>query len=74
MAHYIPSSDEVEDMWNKVVSKTIICVQDDSPNDKVLAFYLGKDVENAYRVRILEWKFSNNDIKQKLANKKRNTK
>ena len=54
MAHYIPSSDEVEDMWNKVVSKTIICVQDDSPNDKVLAFYLGKDVENAYRVRILE--------------------
>ena len=50
MAHHLPLSDEGDDMWNKVVSKTIICVLDDSPNDLVLASYLGRDVENAYRV------------------------
>ena len=44
------SSNNVEEVWKKIVNETISCVLDDSPNDSILASYLGKGVENKYRV------------------------
>ena len=44
------SSDKVEEIWKTVVNETITCVLDDSPNDANLASYLGRGVENKYRV------------------------
>ena len=44
------SSNNVEAIWKKIVNDTISCVLDDSPNDAILASYLGKGVENKYRV------------------------
>ena len=44
------SSNNVEEIWKQIVSETISCVLDDSPNDAILASYLGKGVENKYQV------------------------
>ena len=44
------TSDKVEEIWETIVNETITCVLDDSPNDGNLASYLGKGVENKYRV------------------------
>ena len=44
------SSDKVEEIWKKIVNEAITCVLDDSPNDANLASYLGRGVENKYRV------------------------
>ena len=44
------SSNNVEEIWKQIVSETISCVLDDSPNDAILASYLGKGVANKYRV------------------------
>ena len=43
-------SDNVEEIWKTIVNETITCVLDDSPNDANLASYLGRGVENKYRV------------------------
>ena len=52
MAHHLPSSDKTknDEIWKTVVDEVISCVLDDSPSDAVLAHYLGKSVENKYRV------------------------
>ena len=44
------SSYEIEESWKIVVDKVISCLSDESPNDMVLATYLGKPVANKYRV------------------------
>ena len=44
------TSDNVEEVWKAILNETISCVLDDSPNDAILASYLGKGVENKYRV------------------------
>ena len=48
MAQRLPSS--VEEIWKIIVDEVTKCVLDDSPNDGVLASYLGRHVENEYRV------------------------
>ena len=48
MAERLPSS--VEEIWKIIVDEVTKCVLDDSPNDGVLASYLGRHVENEYRV------------------------
>ena len=48
--HEMATSDKVEKIWKMIVNETISCVLDDSPNDANLASYLGKGVENKYRV------------------------
>ena len=50
IAHHQSSTAEGSEFWNTVVSKTKICVLDENPSDCVLANYLGRDVENSYRV------------------------
>ena len=50
MARGISSSEEYEEIWKKIVNEVISCVLDDSPSDEILAHYLGKDIENNYRV------------------------
>ena len=50
MAEDTTSSDEIEEIWATVVEKDISCVEDDSPSETVLAHYLGRRVENKYRV------------------------
>ena len=52
MAERLPSSSEV--VWKTIVGLVIECVQDDSPADVVLAHYLGRHVENEYRVSHIE--------------------
>ena len=47
---------EVEGIWKDIVNVTISCVLDNSPNDAVLASYLGKGVENKYRV-LIYWSY-----------------
>ena len=44
------TSDMAEEIWKAIMNETISCVLDDSPNDAILASYLGKGVENKYRV------------------------
>ena len=46
------SSYEIEESWKIVVDKVISCLSDESPNDMVLATYLGKPVANKYRVSL----------------------
>ena len=53
MAERLPSS--VEEIWKIIVDEVTKCVQDDSPNDSVLANYLGRHVENEYRVSQIEY-------------------
>ena len=53
MAQRLPLS--VEDVWKSIVDEVIECVRDDSPADTVLANYLGKHVENTYRVRHIKY-------------------
>ena len=56
MAQCLPSS--VEEIWKIIVDEVTKCVLDDSPSDEILAHYLGKDIENSYKVTyILFWKF-----------------
>ena len=52
MAHHLPSPDKnkSEEIWKTVVDEVISCVLDDTPSEAVLAHYLGKSVENKYRV------------------------
>ena len=50
MARQISSSEEYKEIWKKIVDEVISCVLDDSPSDEILANYLGKDIENSYRV------------------------
>ena len=58
MARGIPSPEEYKEIWKKTVEEVISCVLDDSPSDEILAHYLGKDIENSYKVTyILFWKF-----------------
>ena len=52
MAQRLPSS--VEEIWKIIVDEVTKCVLDDSPNDCVLANYLGRHVENEYRVSHIE--------------------
>ena len=52
MAQRLPSS--VEEIWKSIVDEVTKCVLDDSPNDGVLANYLGRHVENEYRVSHIE--------------------
>ena len=52
MAQRLPSS--VEEVWKTIVDLVIECVQDDSPADLGLAYYLGRHVENTYRVSHIE--------------------
>ena len=54
MAQRRPSS--VEETWKDIVKEVTNCVRDDSPNDSVLAQYLGRDIENAYRVSFIQYK------------------
>ena len=54
MAQPRPSS--VEEIWKSLVSEVTKCVRDDSPNDSVLAQYLGRDIENTYRVSFIQYK------------------
>ena len=53
MAQRLPSS--VEEIWKNIVAEVTKCVLDDSPNDGVLANYLGRHAENAYRVSHIEY-------------------
>ena len=50
------TSDNIEEIWKQIVNQTISCVLDDSPNDAILASYLGKGVENKYRV-LIYWSY-----------------
>ena len=52
MAQRRPSS--VEQIWKSIVDEVTKCVHDDSPNDSVLAQYLGRHIENAYRVSLFQ--------------------
>ena len=61
MAQRLPSS--VEEIWKIIVDEVTKCVLDDSPNDGVLANYLGRHVENEYRVSHIEYK---KNINQKI--------
>ena len=54
MAQRRPSS--VEQIWKSIVDEVTKCVHDDSPNDSVLAQYLGRDIENTYRVSFIQYK------------------
>ena len=54
MAQRQPSS--VEEIWKIIVDEVTKCVRDDSPNDSVLAQYLGKDIANTYRVSRIQYK------------------
>ena len=54
MAQRRPSS--VEETWKDIVKEVTNCVRDDSPNDSVLAQYLGRDIENTYRVCLFQYK------------------
>ena len=54
MAQRQPSS--VEEIWKIIVDEVTKCVRDDSPNDSVLAQYLGRDIENKYRVSLFQYK------------------
>ena len=53
MAQRRPSS--VEETWKDIVKEVTNCVRDDSPNDSVLAQYLGRDIENTYRVSFIQY-------------------
>ena len=46
----------VEEIWKSIVDEVTKCVRDDSPNDSVLAQYLGRDIENTYRVSLFQYK------------------
>ena len=52
MAQRLPSS--AEEVWRTIVDLVISCVLDDSPNDELLASYLGRHVENNHRVSHIE--------------------
>ena len=39
-----------ESAWKDILEATIQCVLDNSPDADVLAKYLGRDVQNAYKV------------------------
>ena len=53
MAQPLPSL--VQDIWKIIVDEVTKCILDDSPNDGVLANYLGRHVENEYRVSQIEY-------------------
>ena len=51
MALQYSATPQINDHWKVVTDKVIDCVLDDSPSDEILAQYLGKDVQNEYRVQ-----------------------
>ena len=61
MAQRLPSSVEeiycgyCDLLYKIIVDEVTKCVLDDSPNDSVLANYLGRHVENEYRVSQIEY-------------------
>ena len=61
MAQCLPSS--VEEIWKIIVDEVTKCVLDDSPNDGVLANYLGRHVENEYRVSQIEYEIKIHGVK-----------
>ena len=50
MALQYSATPQINDHWKVVTDKVIDCVLDDSPSDEILAQYLGKHVQNEYRV------------------------
>ena len=52
MAQRLPLS--AEEVWKTIVDLVIPCVLDDSPNEELLASYLGRHVENTHRVSDIE--------------------
>ena len=50
MASQYSATPQINEHWKIVTGKVIDCVLDDSPSDETLAQYLGKHVQNEYRV------------------------
>ena len=50
MAFQQRRSNQTEEQWKEIVNKVIDCVLETSPSAKILAYYLGRDVQNEYQV------------------------